>query len=156
MYIFTDCSLSPETGFGIGAFFSVQDLGVPTKSLSENIRSEPFERVTSTELELRTLLWAIDECKYAARKATVFTDSQNITGLTDRRYRLEKSNFLNARGDRLKLADLYEEYFRLLDEYAFDVCKVRGHSRKSERREIERLFSFLDRRVRKKLRESAR
>lgn len=82
----------------------------------------------------------------------VFTDSRNIVGLPGRRERLEKANFQNGSGERLKLGELYQQFFQLLDDYAFDVFKVKGHTRKSERSEIERLFSFLDRSVRKELR----
>lgn len=152
MYLFTDCSVSSKSGLGVGAYLSVQDLGTLAESFSESIRFNTFEGVTSTELELRTLLWALGECRGAARKATIFTDSQNIVGLPKRRDRLEKSNFQNGSGDRLKLADLYEEFFQHADEYAFDVFKVRGHTRKSERSDLERLFSFLDRSVRRELR----
>mgnify|MGYP003331176134 FL=1 len=109
MFLFTDCSVSSKSGLGVCAYLSVQDLGTPAKSFSEGIRFNTFEGVTSTELELRTLLWAIEECRGIARKATIFTDSQNIVGLPKRRDRLEKSNFQNGSGDRLKLADLYED-----------------------------------------------
>lgn len=144
--------MSPKSGLGVGAYLSVQDLGTLFESSSENICFRPFEGVTSTELELRTLLWALDECRGAARKATICTDSQNIVGLPKRRDRLEKSNFQNRLGDRLKLADLYEEFFQRTDDYALDVYKIRGHTRKSERSDLERRFSLLDRSVRKELR----
>ena len=147
MYLFTDCSVSSKSGLGLVAYLSVQDLGTLVESSSENICFRLFEGVTSTELELRTLLWALDEFRGAARKATIFTDSQNIVGLPKRRERLEKTGFRNGSGDRLKLADLYEEFFLLSDEYAFDVYKIRGHTRKSERSDLERFFSFLDRSV---------
>ena len=151
MYLFTDCSVSSKFGLGVCAYLSVQDLGTPAESISERIRFNTFEGVTSTELELRTLLWALEECRGTARKATIFTDSQNIVGLPKRRDRLEKSNFQNGSGDRLKLADLYEEFFQRADDYAFDVYKIKGHTRKSERSDSEQLFSFLDRSVRREL-----
>ncbi len=156
MYLFTDCSVSPKSGLGVGAYLWVQDLGTLVESFSESIRFNTFEGVTSTELELRTLLWALGECGRAATKATIFTDSQNIVGLPNRRDRLEKSNFQNGSGDRLNLSDLYEDFFRLADEYTFDVYKVRGHTRNSERSDSERLFSFLDKRVRMELRKSTK
>lgn len=153
MYLLTDCSVSHQAGFGIGGYLFLQNVDRSVDcSLLENIRLKRFEGATSSELELRTLLWALDERKRAARKAMVFTDSRNIVGLPGRRERLEKANFQNGSGERWKLGELYQQFFQLLDDYAFDVFKVKGHTRKSERSEIERLFSFLDRSVRKELR----
>ena len=103
---------------------------------------------------MRTLLWALDEFRGAQKGDDIRIRKHRW--LLDRRDRLEKTGFRNGSGDRLKLADLYEEFFRLSDEYVFDVYKIRGHTRKSERSDIERLFSFLDQRVRKELRKSAK
>ncbi len=152
MYLLTDCSVSSQAGFGIGGYLFLQNVDRSIESLPETIRLKRFEGATSTELELKTLLWALDECKRAARKATVFTDSQNIVGLQERRDRLEKASFQNGKGERLKLVQLYQQYFQSVDEYGFDVFKVKGHTRKSEQSEIEQCFSYLDRCVRKELR----
>ena len=152
MYLLTDCSVSRQAEFGIGGYLLIQNFEQSLDSGSENIRLTRFEGASSSELELRTLLWALSERGSESRKLKVVTDSQNIVGLAERRNRLERTNFRNGKGERLRLADHYRQFFRFFDEYAFDVFKVKGHTRKSEQSEIERLFSFLDRSVRKELR----
>lgn len=149
MHLFTDCSVSPKTHTGVGGYLYLEDRNEATE---DSIELKSFENVSSTELELRTLLWALNSIENLTEGLLIFTDSQNIVGLLDRRERLEQKEFRNATGKVLKHAEIYQEFFQLSDKLNFEVIKVRGHSRKSEKTNLERIFSLLDRATRKELR----
>jgi len=149
MHLFTDCSVAPQTRSGIGGYLYLEDLNEVS---ADSIQLKSFENVSCTELELRTLLWALNSLKFRGKDLKIYADSQNITGLLDRRQRLEQKEFRNASGKVLKHAEIYREFYQLADELSFEVIKVRGHSRKSEKTELERIFSVLDRRTRNELR----
>lgn len=149
MHLFTDCSVAPQTRSGIGGYLYLEDLNEVS---ADSIQLKSFENVSCTELELRTLLWALNSLEYRGKALKVYTDSQNITGLLNRRQRLEQKEFRNASGKVLKHAEIYREFYQLADELNFEVIKVRGHCRKSEKTDLERIFSVLDRRTRNELR----
>ena len=130
----------------------VDDLGETLELLKASIQLKAFERVTSTELELQTLLWALKSLGKPKTDLFVYTDSQNIVSLIDRRRRLEENGFRNASGASLKQAQLYKGFYQLLDDLKFKVIKVRGHSPSGSKSKIERIFSLLDRRTRRELR----
>ncbi len=153
MKLFTDSSVSPDTGFGVGGYLLLQRAGKSSEALSDSVQLKSFKDVSSTELELRTLIWALSELEEEIESLSVYTDSQNILNLIERRERLEKSDFRNSSCVELKHASLYREFYVLLDEMGFEVNKVRGHSRIKDRNEIEKVFSVIDRMTRKELRE---
>lgn len=152
MNLLADCSASPDTGFGIGGYLLVGEADNLSASLADCVRLKAFDGVSSTELELRTLIWALSELKKDLDGLRVYTDSQNVLSLVERRERLEKRDFRNRSGLRLKHGNLYREFYALLDELGFEVRKVKGHCRMKERNDLEIAFSIVDRMTRKELR----
>lgn len=153
MHLLTDCSVSPHVRFGIGGYLCIENFEEPVEKLIESIQLKSFEGVTSTELELKTLIWALNDFKMPPKNLFVYTDSQNIAGLLKRRNRLEENDFRNNLGGVLKHAKIYKAFYRLIDELKFEVIKVKGHSKSNDQSEEERIFSLLDRCTRKELRE---
>lgn len=162
--LFTDVSIDPVRKQGIGAYFfipasflaaSPQD--VEQSDVSERLVLRRFENTSSTELEVRTVLWALEEYRKERQSGEpqdlkIYTDSQCVAGLLKRRPGLEAKGFLSKRSNTLlKNALLYRRFYELSDELGFEVIKVAGHTRSSSRDTIHRMFSFLDREVRKAL-----
>jgi ribonuclease HI len=162
--LFTDVSLEPRLHQGIGGYLLIPAscLSLPPGSLersfiSERLALKRFEETSSTRLEVQTVLWALQECRgrMKGQKLTLYTDSQCIYGLRERRCKLEANAFLSGKTTRpLKNAPLYREFFTLADELGFDVVKVAGHTRALSRDAVEHIFSLIDKDVRKALRAS--
>lgn len=165
--MFTDSSVNPITRFGIGACLTIS-----SSTLNENvddlkysdyvegIRFRVFRNTSSTQLELETSLWALNE--FTSREfgsvergqLTLYTDSQGVAGLVGRRKRLEAKKFLsNHTKKELTHASLYRSFYKLQDKIGFNVVKVKGHQPKMEHDTIHRCFSWVDQAARKKLHE---
>jgi len=115
-----------------------------------------FEDTSSTKLEVQTLLWALQDCRelLKGKEVSIYTDSQCVYGLRERRRKLEENAFLSRKTNGpLKNASLYREFFTLADALGFEVVKVAGHTRVRSRDTVEQIFSLIDKEVRKALRE---
>ncbi|WP_428356036.1 hypothetical protein [Methyloprofundus sp.] len=82
----------------------------------------------------------------------VYTDSQNIIGLPGRRERLEKREYRSKNNKLLNNYELYEDFYRITDQINLERVKVRGHQATSQKNEIDRFFTLVDRASRNALR----
>jgi ribonuclease HI len=162
--LFTDVSLDPRRRLGIGAFLLVpaQFLEIAPRDIergeiSARLRLKRFTETSSTKLEVQTVLWALKDFREEFNSPDpgslrVYTDSQCVAGLLARRARLEANNFTSGRSGRLlKNAPLYRAFYAAYDELGFELIKVAGHSRAGSHDTVRRIFSYVDREVRKAL-----
>lgn len=84
---------------------------------------------------------------------TLYTDSQNIIGLPDRRAALEHSDYFSNNNKRLNNHKLYQDFYRLTASIKYSLVKVSGHQISSKKDEIDRRFALVDKASRKALRE---
>jgi ribonuclease HI len=96
-------------------------------------------------LELQTLLWALSDIQALGRKVIVYTDSQNIMGLQGRRDRFEQNDYRSKKNIRLHNYELYQEFYRMIDQLDCELVKVRGHQVSNHKDDIDRLFTLVDR-----------
>ena len=148
--LFTDGSAHPASRVGYGATLLVLDLCANPEQLKPCVRLKRFEDTSSTQLEIETLIWALQGIP--SGKVTIYTDSQNIIGLPERRARLEKKEYRSSAGTPLKQAALYQEFFRLLDVLDCTFVKVKGHRQKNDKTTIDHIFTLVDRASRQALR----
>jgi ribonuclease HI len=66
-------------------------------------------------------------------------------GLKGRRERIEQNNFRSNNNRRLNNYKLYQEFYKLTDQLNCKYIKVRGHQESSQRDDIDRLFTLVDR-----------
>lgn len=162
--LFTDVSLNPKSKSGIGAyllvpisFLELEPHQVEQAEVARLITTRGFSETSSTKLEVQTVLWAIKETLHmlassAPGSLRIYTDSQCVAGLLQRRARLTANDFVAKRsGKQLVNAGLYGEFYKLYDRFAFQLIKVAGHSPTSTHDTVHRIFSYLDREVRKAL-----
>ncbi|MEW6186259.1 MAG: RNase H family protein [Thermodesulfobacteriota bacterium] len=161
--LFTDGSLHPKLRSGVGGFLIVpltslrdDQEGLTKSDVAHRIVLRRFEDTSSTELEIRTVLWALEEYqkenKTASRDLRIFTDSQCLAGLLKRRPGLEDRGFISRRTNRpLKNASHYFRFFQLYDQLDFTIVKVAGHAPSNFQDRIHRVFSWVDREIRKAL-----
>jgi len=155
LLLFTDGSVNTKTKAGVGAYLAVDDPEISTEALKNQVKTRQFENTSSTRLELETLLWALDEISSSATKISVYTDSQNITGLLRRRERLEKNDFRSKNDRLMNNHDLYREFYRKVDQLNCEFVKVAGHQPTRQKDKIHRLFTLVDRASRKALRKNS-
>ncbi len=152
--LLTDGSVDTKTKIGFGAYLFINLNENNTSNPAELIRTKEFRDTSSTRLELTTLLWALAEVSTLPGELIVYTDSQNIISLPGRRIKLEERKYLSSKGKPLTNHELYREFFILKDRMNFELLKVKGHKKSSERNKIEELFSIVDKASRKAMKDS--
>lgn len=152
LMLFTDGSVNTLTKIGYGAFLAVQEGEYTSIDLNTRLKVKRFEQTSSTKLELQTLLWALTEIQVVKKNIIIYTDSQNIMGLTKRRVRFEENNYRSKNNTLLHNHDLYRRFFEMIDHMNCDFVKVQGHLKSNQKNEIDKLFTLVDRASRNALR----
>lgn len=167
LLLFTDGSAHPTSRIGYGAYLALPDLntelalrffcedkstfGIPqVQPLETSVQLKRFKDTSSSQLEIETLLWALRETQ--PQTVTIYTDSQTIIGLPDRRERMEKQAYRSKAGAPLKHALIYQEFFALTDPLDFTLVKVKGHNQSQQKSPIDQIFTLVDRASRQALR----
>ena len=145
LILLTDGSVNARSKIGYGAYLAVSERGLPLDSLRARVKVRRFEHTSSTKLELQTLLWALSDIQALGRKVIVYTDSQNIMGLQGRRDRFEQNDYRSKKNIRLNNYELYQEFYRIIDQLDCELVKVRGHQVSNQKDDIDRLFTLVDR-----------
>ena len=155
-HLFTDGSVNTQSKIGFGAFLCIEELTLSPSSLNESVQVKRFEETSSTKLELQTLIWSMGELLGCVNnteiKLTVYTDSQNIISLPQRRRRLERDNYFSRNKKQLQNHELYRDFYNLTDSVLVDLVKMKGHQPSSQRDSIGQLFKLVDQASRQALR----
>jgi ribonuclease HI len=162
--LFTDVSVNPQRKLGVGGYLLVpvsflenEPHDIERGEVSARIKIKRFEETSSTKLEVQTVLWALEDLREELTGATlgslqIYTDSQCVAGLVGRRAGLVNNDFLAKRSGRpLTNAPLYRAFYAAYDQLGFQLIKVPGHSRACYRDTVQRVFSYVDKEVRKAL-----
>ena len=156
LILLTDGSLNTQSNIGYGAYLAVSKRGLSLDLLKTRVKVRRFEHTSSTKLELQTLLWALGDIKALGSKVIVYTDSQNIMGLKRRRDRFEQNDYRSKKNKRLNNYELYQEFYRMIDQLDCELVKVHGHQVSNQKDDMDRLFTLVDRASRNALRENNR
>ncbi|MEP0355970.1 MAG: RNase H family protein [Paraglaciecola sp.] len=148
MHLFIDASVDPKSKVGHGAYLLLPS-GISELSYARNaIKLKRFEQTSSTQMELQVLLFVLDEFLSSITDSTIhltiFTDSQNIINLPERRLSLEKKHYQNRNQKTLKHHELYKRFYWLTSHINCDFVKVKGHKPTKCKDDIDRLFSLVD------------
>ena len=152
LMLFVDGSVNPQSNIGYGAYLAVSERGLAPEALRTRVKVRRFEHTSSTKLELQTLLWALGDIQATGLRVIVYTDSQNILGLQERRGRLEQNDYRSKNNKRLKHYKLYQAFYSMIDQLDCELVKVRGHQVADQKDDIDRLFTLVDKASRKALR----
>lgn len=156
LQLFTDVSVNTQLKVGYGAYLVVAEESASLESLKNLVKTKRFTHTSSTKLELQTMLWALQDIRTTTDlrdiKLTVFTDSQNIVGLPQRQERLEQNNYCTSKNKQLNNAELYQAFYQLSTSLKLEVVKVVGHQRTSQKDEVHRRFTLVDKAARQALR----
>jgi len=156
--IYSDGSADSRTGIGFGACLVISDPTIAIEQIKTSVRTKRFAQTSSTRLELQTLLWALDEAMLAANGSklvlSIYTDSQNIISLPNRRAYLEKTDFVSSNNKRLKNESLYRQFFQLISTVEVELIKITGHQSANNKNHNDIIFSLVDKAARRALREN--
>jgi len=151
--VFADGSSDPATKIGYGAVLMFAESEIPSgNELERFVLAKRFYPTSSSRLELETVLWALETVPVGASEIRLFTDSQTIAGLGNRRASLESSRFRSKSGKLLKQGDLYRKFYDIVDTLEVTIEKLAGHKPRAEKGEMDRFFSMVDRASRLALR----
>lgn len=150
--LFTDGSVNVESNMGFGAYLIVHNEIRSPAELKKFVKVKQFENTSSTKLELQILLWALNEIGPLQRKVIIYTDSQNIIGLPERRARFERNNYSSKKNRQIRNYKLYQDFYRLTDNLDCEYVKVLGHQQTFRKDEIHQIFTLVDRAARNALR----
>ena len=152
--LFTDGSVNPQKNIGFGAYLHVEENQTYEDALRKSVKVKKFTNTSSTKLELEVLLWALGEMPLCDEELIVYTDCQNILGLHVRREKFEKNNYLSKQNKLIANHELHKEFYKITDKIKCKFVKVKGHKPKSEKDDIDRLFTLVDKASRNALREN--
>jgi len=110
LMLFTDVSVNTRSKIGYGAYLSIFERGLSLDSLRSFVRVKKFENTSSTKLELQTLLWALSDIHSSGKRLIIYTDSQNIIRLRERRDRFEQNDYHSKKKRRLNNYELYQNF----------------------------------------------
>jgi len=163
--LFTDASVNSQLKRGVGGYLFLpaalleSSLGSIDKAdIIGRLKLRRCTGASSTQMEIRTILWALEDYRNALTgschgELSVYTDSQCVVDLSRRRSGLENKNYISKKTDsEIKNASLYRKLYSLYDMLNMNVIKVAGHSRAASHDTVHRIFSIVDREVRKALR----
>jgi ribonuclease HI len=161
--VLSDVSLNAEMKIGFAACLIIPETQImltQTDFVAKEIKLKKFESTSSTKLEMESVLWAVGEVVKNNKEIdlynnlTLYTDSQCIVGLLERRKKLESADFKSRKQRKvLNNAALYRKFYKLSDKFKFELIKLKGHSKKSEQDSLHKLFAYVDKAARKALKE---
>jgi ribonuclease HI len=153
IYLFTDGSVDPQKKEGFGVYLLLEKLEFLNVEQNNKIQIKKFNNTSSTKLELQTILWALDEVDLKNFKTIIYTDCQNIIGLEKRRSGFESKNYMTSKGTQIKNHELYKAFFKKMDILDCEFIKIKGHKKSSEKNEIDKIFTLVDKASRNALRQ---
>jgi ribonuclease HI len=156
LLLFADGSLNTQSNIGYGAYLAGSERDLSLDSVGTLVKIRRFEHTSSTKLELQTILWALSDIQALGCKVILYTDSQNIMGLQGRRDRFEQNDYRSKKNRRLNNYELYQEFYRIIDQLDCELVKVRGHQVSNQKDDIDKLFTLVDRASRMALRGDSR
>jgi ribonuclease HI len=156
LLLFADGSLNTQSNIGYGAYLAGSERDLSLDSVGTLVKIRRFEHTSSTKLELQTILWALSDIQALGCKVILYTDSQNIMGLQGRRDRFEQNDYRSKKNRRLNNYELYQEFYRIIDQLDCELVKVRGHQASNQKDDIDKLFTLVDRASRMALRGDSR
>jgi len=152
LILFTDASVSPQTGTGYGSYLIISAQDRFQDNFKEQIKVKKFINTSSTKLELQTLLWALNDIDKVQQKITIYTDCQNILTLKARRARFEKNQYHSNKNKLINNYKHYQEFYKITDQINCEFIKISGHSALVNKNEMDKFFSLVDRASRNALR----
>jgi ribonuclease HI len=126
--IYTDGSCHPPSGAGAW-------VAIILIEREKIVLSGQVPGTTHNRMELLAVMEALSYLKTnnsRIRKIKIFTDSQYVTGISDREGRLEAAGYSTKKGSPIQNLDLVRGLLELSASFSIDWIKIKAHQKKSE------------------------
>ncbi len=122
--IFTDGSCNPACK--IGAWAAILLFGSKKAQLHGNEQNTNHQR-----MELLAVIKAVEfaDANFGNAPIEIYTDSQYVARITDRKDKLIKNEFITKRGNLLHNSDLIELIIHQIEAHSITFIKVKAHQR---------------------------
>jgi ribonuclease HI len=124
IHIFTDGSCNTKCNFG--GWAAILLLSKEKKLLRGSVQN-----TTHNRMELLAVINAInfaDEL-FANALLQVYTDSQYVCHIPERKEKLKKNHLLTKKGTPIQNADLVQEIINLIESHSIEFIKVKAHQK---------------------------
>jgi len=81
-------------------------------------------------MELYAVIAGISYAAKTFRSLRIYSDSQYVTGLMERREKLMAADFITGKGTEMRNADLVKEFYALSRHTELIFIKVKAHQKK--------------------------
>ena len=132
IFIYTDGSCN--TLHRIGAWASIILLGPEKKVLQGQALNTTHQRMELTAV-IHTLEFLIEN-KLSSLPITLYTDSQYVMGLGQRKERLTASDFKTRKNNTLPNSDLINSLFCYAENLRLTIVKVKSHQKNSHHEQM--------------------
>ncbi|MFW7381928.1 MAG: RNase H family protein [Oligoflexus sp.] len=169
-HLFCDASYHPKLGMGVGGYLILpqQDFDRQLKfpeQLRASIQIFKLTDTDNTSMEIITVLTALESYKTELEgnsslqnsSPIVYTDCKTVCDLLDRREKLFARDFKSRKTDKfLSKHVLYRKFYAAFDELSPRIVWLKGHSPSKTHGDMQKIFSYVDRTVRRQLRADAK
>jgi ribonuclease HI len=121
--IYTDGSCN--TLNGLGAWVAIILSGKEKTVLSGKVPD-----TTHNRMELYAVIAGIGHAGKTFKSLRIYSDSQYVTGLIERREKLTAAGFITSKGTEMRNADLVKELYELARHIELTFIKVKAHQKK--------------------------
>lgn len=121
--IYTDGSCN--TLNGLGAWVAIILSGEEKTVLSGKVPD-----TTHNRMELYAVIAGIGHAATTFKSLRIYSDSQYVTGLMERREKLTAAGFITSKGTEMRNADLVKEFYALSGHLELTFIKVKAHQKK--------------------------
>ena len=139
--VYSDGSCNPK--FKIGGWAAIiffQNKKMILKGIQFN--------TTHNRMELLGTIKALEYIKENSLKFNyikIYSDSQYLVRLLERKEKLKKSNFLKKSGEPIQNNDLVKDIVTYIDSMHIEFVKVKAHQKKSDKKNFNREVDILSR-----------
>ena len=154
---YTDGSAHRPSGVGAWATIFVNERG---RTVFQGIERHATHQRMELLAVIRTLTKAIQISQHQdleKLKITIYSDSQYVVGLQNRKDKILQNHFRTKRGEEMRHADLLKTFFHLDDQISIFFIKVVAHQKTTHQinlnREVDKICRKLLRKTIKQDRE---
>jgi ribonuclease HI len=157
IFIYSDASFCRRSQLAVLGCLIFKNKKQHEESCREDfpIRLTEIKETNNIRAEIRGAIKALElGLSEKSSQIVLYTDCQTVSGLIARREKLEKSQFISKSKNKLLAnADLYKEFYKIYDVLKPQILWLKGHTAQSKAGPVETRFSFLDKAVRRRLRD---
>lgn len=141
--IYTDGSCNPKHKIGAWA-------AVILNNNTETVINGHESNTTHNRMELLSAVKSLDFIKTGFSndvRIRIYSDSQYLVNLNDKKSRLERNDFLTKAGNSIRNIDLVKMIIDFIDSMNIEFIKVPAHGKKNNDQNFNRKVDMLSRKI---------